>query len=560
MCGSENNVYKLANDVEGDLQRFCEVIGKYEKGELSAEEFTAFRGPRGVCEEKEDGKFMIRNRLPAGMVLAGQLRAMARVSKQYGAGWLHLSTRECIQIHSVPLKYLSAALNDLFKAGISGKDSTGNSPRNITACSNAGVCHNECFDVSPYVVGMTEFMLTPSLLRKLPRKYKIAFSGCDRDCGGATVNDLGFIATKKNGECGFRVYAGGGLGPKARVGDLLESFVPVSEIHLVAEAVKRVLDKYGERENRAKARLRHLVTTIGVEKFREYYRAELAAVKAEKLAVPDYSFSTGEAKNPLFANVKMDFSEGFDAWKNANIRCQKQQGLFTVEIPVRLGDIDADKVLNLADIIEKYGERLLRVTPRQNFQLRSVDESALPSLYKELASFNLADVTSKTIRDIISCVGNRTCRRGICFSRGLARDIIDKLSTRGPILGDDCNLSINISGCPSSCGRHEIADIGLVGMMRKIDSHSVPHYQLQLGGHLEADKTILAEDIEAIPAKNVPAFMCEFLAAFKASKEYPNFRTFLADGGRDLAQELAAKYQSSPKFEDSPEWYSDYVF
>jgi sulfite reductase beta subunit-like hemoprotein len=229
-----------------------------------------------------------------------------------------------------------------------------------------------------------------------------------------------------------------------------------------------------------------------------------------------------------------------------------------VEIPVPLGDISADKVIALANIIEKYGEAMLRVTPRQNFQLRGICEKELPSLYAELMPIGFADTSPGVYRDIVSCIGNRTCRRGVCFSRGLARAIIEKLLAEGPAIGHECNLSIHISGCPSSCGKHEIADIGFVGMMRKIDSHSVPHYQLQLGGSLEAGKTVLAEEITAMPVKNIPAFLCEYLAAFKTSSRYPDFKAFLADGGKELAEKLAAKYQSGPKYDESPEWYNDF--
>jgi sulfite reductase beta subunit-like hemoprotein len=175
-----------------------------------------------------------------------------------------------------------------------------------------------------------------------------------------------------------------------------------------------------------------------------------------------------------------------------------------------------------------------------------------------LNRLELADTTTSSYRDIVSCIGNQTCRRGVCFSRGLAGAVMDTLIARGPKLDDEVKLTINISGCPSSCGRHQIADIGFTGVMRKIDSHAVPHYVLHLGGHLEVGKTRLGKEVGAIPARNIPSFLVEYLQAFKDSKQYPDFTLFLAAEGEKIAESLTEKYRAVPSYEESPAWYNDF--
>jgi sulfite reductase beta subunit-like hemoprotein len=548
-------VYRLSDELAGDLKQFGDVIAQYVDGRIDADEFNAFRGPRGVVGEKEAGYFMIRNRLPAGMVLPHQLRKIAEVSKKFGDGLPHLTTRQCIQVHHIPLQKLSAAMAELLQAGLSAKDSSGNALRNITACPNAGVCANECFDVTPYAVGLTEFLLTPDLIRKLPRKYKIAVSGCSRDCGGAMVADLGLIARKQNVKNGFSVYVGGGMGAGQRVGSLLEDFVPTSEIHLTAEAIKRVLDKHGDRQNKRKARIRHLVERLGMDAFHALYKEELTAVKNEKLIPPIYSASASPEQVKTDAQSRNP--EGFDLWMRRNTQAQKQAGYVAVEIPVKLGDIPAETMIALADVVENFGEKMLRVTPRQNFQLRWVPDDQLASLYQKIRELDLTDTTPSPYRDVISCIGTSTCTRGICFSRGLARAISDHLTADGPELSDLVKFDINISGCSNSCGRHPIADIGLTGVAKKNDGRSVPHYILQLGGHLEEGKTRFAEGKISIPAKAIPAFMKEFMDAFKQSQAYPDFKAFLAADGVKIAESLTEKFTAVPSYDDDPSYYRD---
>ena len=274
------DTYRLTDTLAEDFDKLRTMVAQFKAGELSGPHFKAFRVPLGVYEQREDNLFMLRVRLPGGGILPHQMRALAAVSRQYGNGLLHVTTRQDIQVHEVPLDNMHPALVQMARDGLSTKGGGGNTVRNITACPDAGVCAGEAFDVSPYAVALTEFLLPDPLCYQLPRKYKIAFSGCSSDCAGATVNDVGCIAKLRDGEPGFTVYVAGGLGAKSRTADLLHEFVPVDEIHLVAEAVKRVFDKNGDRKNRNKARLRFVLDRIGVERFRKLYDEEHAALNA----------------------------------------------------------------------------------------------------------------------------------------------------------------------------------------------------------------------------------------------------------------------------------------
>lgn len=279
--------YHLPDSLVEDLEKLREMTVQFQAGTVSAAYFQAFRVPMGVYEQRESGTFMLRVRLPAGGMLPHQMRGLAEVAKKDGNGILHVTTRQDIQVHRVPLDAIHPALVALYDVGLSTKGGGGNTVRNITACYDSGVCKKEVFDVAPYAVALTEFLLSDRLSYELPRKYKIAFSGCNRDCAGATTNDLGFIAKRHGNVSGFTVYVGGGMGAYNRVADLLEDFVPASQFYLLAEAVKRVFDKYGNRKNKHKARLRFLIEQMGFEAFQRLYRGELTKLQAGSPSCPD---------------------------------------------------------------------------------------------------------------------------------------------------------------------------------------------------------------------------------------------------------------------------------
>ena len=550
------SVFHLPPQCADDAEQFRRHIERYRSGAVSDAELRAYRVPLGVYEQRENGTYMLRVRLPGGMLLPHQLRAMAEASRRFGTGVLHVTTRQDVQIHRVALDDVPGAFDVLHSAGLSTRGGGGNTVRNITACAAAGVCPDERFDVSAFPAALTEFLLPDPLSYQLPRKYKIAFSGCPKDCAAATVNDVGFIAARHNGTDGFAVYVAGGLGARSRVADLLEPFVPADRAHVVAEAVKRVFDKHGNRKNRHEARLRFLAEKIGIEKLRGLYRAEVEAVSASGAALP--------AVEPLPAPTEPGSGSTtagrptFPAWRRRNVVAQKQPGFHQVFLPLWLGDIAADRLEALAGVVERFGEGALRSHQAQNLVLRWVPETRLSELHAQLDDPGLAAAEPPVLRGLIACTGAATCRLGIGLSRGLARAIREELEQTGWDLDALGDLRIHISGCPNSCGNHRIADIGLFGAARRVRGRLVPYYVVQLGGVVAEGSTALAEGNRAVPARNVPPLIVALLDAYRRQRDDGSFTQFARTHGHRLLEQLAERFAPVPDYEVASEFYFDW--
>lgn len=557
-------VLNLPESSQEDLARLEDAVAQINAGQLSPAAFRSLRVPQGVYEERRDGNFMLRVRLAAGCVLPEQMRTLAQVARTYGSETLHMTTRQDIQVHGVPLAGIHPALVELAAAGLSTKGGGGNTVRNIGVCAEAGVCPMEAFDVRPWVVALTERLLADPLSLPLPRKYKIAFSGCSQDCAAATVHDLGFVARERDGRPGFAVYAGGGMGSKSRVADLLEEFVPAEEAALVAEAVKRVFDRRGNRRNRHRARLRFLVEQLGVEEFQRLYRDETQALRAAglpPLSTRDLPRSarkiTSGAENGGAA-APSDQPVAPDGWRTHNTSAQLQAGHVVVHLPLALGDISAGALAGLARVVEEYTDGLARATQWQNLALHWVRDKDLPKVHVELETLGLAEPLPPALRHTVSCTGAATCRLGMCLSRGLTTAFVSQVDSSGLDMAALGDLNIHVSGCPNSCSRHPIGQIGLQGGARRIEGRLAPYYTVQLGGWVREGETRLAEGREAVPARAIPAFLTDLLAAYRDSGNAPDFAGFLADGGRTRAAELARRHGTVPRFEEDPSFYYDW--
>jgi len=550
-------IFRVSDRIQAELDEFENVIARFKTGAINEGQFRIIRVPAGVYEQRENGTYMLRVRFPAGGATAAHLRRLGEVAAKFGNGLVHTTTRQEFQIHRVLLDDIIPAVRWLAEAGLSTKGGGGNTVRNITACVDSGVCRDEIFDVTPYAVATSERLLADPLSLQLPRKYKIAFAACDKDCSGATVHDVGFIARKQNGVEGFAVYVAGGMGGKSRLASLLHEFIPATETFVVAEAIKRVFDKNGDRKNKHLARLRFLVEKIGLEKFRELYEAEVAALRAvnpaplELRPLPQLATATanGEIKNA---------SAEFKQWFAHNVAPQKQPGFFQVQIPLTLGDIPATKTAALADILAAHGDNILWATQSQNAGLRWVTAAELPVVHQKLAALGLAEPEAPVLRNLVACAGASTCRLGICLSRGLAKAVRGELSTSTLDLDSIGDFSIHISGCPNSCGRHPIGNIGFSGAARRVGENLVPFYAVQLGGRLAEGKSRFGTNIGAVPAKNAPAFVRDLLAAWKQSPDAPDFHRFVDNDGKKIAGEILARHQEVPSIASRKEFYYDW--
>jgi sulfite reductase (ferredoxin) len=505
--------YRAPSSLPEDLDKLRQMSEAFQAGAIDAARFQAFRVPQGVYEQREAGTYMLRARLVAGVLTPEQMRVAAGVAARYGNGQLHLTSRQDLQVHGVGVANIHAAVVELTRAGLATKGGGGNTVRNIAACYLAGACPEEVFDVAPYVARQTETLLEDGASFQLPRKYKIAYSGCGKDCAGATVNDLGFVSKIREERRGFSVWVGGGMGSNSRVGKLLEEFVPAEDALRVAEAVKRVFDQKGNRRDRHRARIRYLVEELGFEEFARLYREELAKLPAAEAWQPEATASEG----------------------------------VTVELSPELGVMDAGQMEKLAAVVERYGEGFVHATNWQTVTLRGVAAGAVARLKEEVGALGIAVDEPLTLRHLMSCAGASTCRLGIGLSRGLAGAIREELKGSG--LGLDAGATVHISGCPNSCGRHGVASIGLQGAARRAHGRLVPFYVAQLGGHVEEGKTVLATGNLAMPARKVPGFVAALLKEFEASAEAPDFQAYLAAGGRETAARLAQERAGVPEDE-----------
>jgi len=547
-------MFKLPPELVRSIGDYKRSLEEFTEGKTGPDRFKGIRVPWGIYSQRGGRIFMTRVRIPAGLISPAQLKALAECSLRYGNGVLHVTTRQDIQIHEVPIDKTGLIMDHLKGFDLSPRGGGGNTVRNITACPFSGICPKERFDVRGYAVGLTEFMLKDPNSYRLPRKYKIAFSACKEDCDLATMNDLGFIAQ----EDGFSVYAGGGMGAVSKTGELLEEYIPKRDVGYVAEAVKRVFFKHGERRNRHRARLRFLIERIGFDEFKRLFREELDRLKeTTHIALRKIEF-TYPPDDELEVKVAEDEGD-FGIFASYNLFPQKQKGHFAVGIRLPLGDIEAEKAVKLAEACEGLRYAELRTTRSQNIYVCNVRADELHTLYLKLRELNLALPFISTPLDPISCQGAATCNLGLCNSKALAARLIEELESDGidPDLLREMN--IRISGCPNSCGGHPIGAIGLHGLVRKVGLKPVPFYRVLLGGRVKEGGTRLAESVGIVPAKNVPSLLKEFL--HKAEEEiegYENVHEFLADGGRKLMEELIERYAYVPSYDEDRSFYMDW--
>ena len=551
--------YEIPVTLAGEINNLGKYIEAFVSNKISDTELKARRVPFGIYEQRTKGTFMMRVRCPAGIITPNQLLRVSELSKKFTPGILHISTRQEIQIHDVKLNDIVPILNELLLARLSTRGGGGNTVRNITASWDSGISKNEVFDVHPYAVALTTKMTAMQNSWLLPRKFKIAFSNNPNDTAFATVTDVGFIAAEKNGEQGFRVYVAGGLGRMSERGHLLHDFIPAGDFFSVAESVKRLFSIYGNRKNKHSARLRFLWKTLGREKFTEKYndiRTDLQKNEITSLPVIPIKNETVKQTEAVSGSV---LSSEFDFWKKYYVHEQKQPGEVSVKIPIQSGMISADKMILLAKHIEEYGENTIRFTLDQNITLRNIPETNLESLFAVIKKITSLAVKAPFFGNAVACAGASTCQLGICLSRGALNAVYDRLLSSDIAADTLAGIKLNISGCPNSCGQHQISDIGFFGKASRMGEHSYPAYSIVAGSRISGDKTVLAEKIDEISAHDLPAFLEDIFRAYeKSAADYNSFTDYIEAEGKDAIKKIAGSYRPIPDFAENKNYYFDW--
>jgi sulfite reductase beta subunit-like hemoprotein len=520
---------------EADIEEFVTTLEKYERGELTPDQWRAFRLLRGTYGQRqaEDAQ-MLRVKIPQGILTSDQLQALADVGERYSRGFGHITTRQNIQFHFVKLHDAEHAMHRLAESGITTREACGNSVRNITACPYAGVAADERFDVTPYAEALTRYLLRHPLSSTLPRKFKVAFEGCPTDHVVTGVNDLGFRAVLgPDGGRGFLVTAGGGTAIMTTAAGVLHEFLPASEILRAAEAVLRVFARLGDYEHKQRNRMKFMIKTLGWTRWREEYDRELTAGRLRGQVptleidppvsegkpewVKDSSPSAGDIASRVAAgrisgpgltpNILPVFQAGDEAyarWRVTNVLAQKQFGFVMAIASVPLGDLSSEQMRVLGELARAYGDGTIRVTPDQDLVFRWVNTCDLRQLYRRLAAAGLALAEAGTIADVTSCPGAETCRLAVTQSRGLGRMLEDHLRARPDLIAAADGARIKVSGCPNGCGLHHIATIGFQGSVRRLGSRAVPQYFVMVGGGPLPRGVSFGRLAAKVPARRMP--------------------------------------------------------
>jgi sulfite reductase (ferredoxin) len=527
---------------------------------------TLTKGPETVW----DAPGMVRIKIPFGAMTAEQIDTIAALSEEYSDGISHVTTRQDIQLHFVHIADTPDLMRRLAAVGITTREACGNSVRNVTACPRAGVCNDQSFDVSPYAQAMFLFLLGHPDVQDFGRKFKIALSGCkDHPCGLTGLHDLGLIAVRRvvdgKEQRGFEMVVGGGLGSVPHQAKLLGEFVPEDEILPTTQAVARVFARLGEKANRSRARIKFLVQKVGIDEFRRLVQEERKTLREDTRwtsYVKDAHAWQDKPHKPGRALPAGDHGAAFAAWRATNVLPQAQAGYVLATVTCPLGDLTADQMRALAGISRRYGGNNVRCTVDQNVVFRWLPEADLPEFFAELQELGLALPGANTITDVTACPGTDTCKLGISSSRGLAAELHERLfAIREQLPKEVHQLKIKASGCFNSCGQHHIADLGFLGVQRKVGQHRMPHFQIVLGGQMEQNASSYGLAIGAVPSKRVPEVVKRITDHYVAHKQAgETFQAFIKRVGkaqiRALFQDLMDEI---PSYEQEPDLYTDWA-
>jgi sulfite reductase (ferredoxin) len=499
-----------------DLER---KIALFKDGKIDDERFRSLRLARGVYGQRQEGVQMIRIKLPFGKVSSEQLERITKVSDEYSTGRLHITTRQDIQIHYVSLDRTPELWAQLAIDDITLREACGNTVRNITASELAGVDVDEPFDVSPYAHAMFQFFLRNPICQEMGRKFKMSFSSSDKDTALSYLHDLGFIPKIVNGERGFKVMLGGGLGSQPSHAELLSEFIPVNQIIPTTEGVLRIFDRFGERAKRLKARMKFLIKDIGRDEFLRLVDEEKKALSYQTVEIDTTDFDVAIPATLLeVPKVTIEDTAAFEAWKKSNVIAQKQSGYYAIGIKVLLGDFYTDKARALANLIKNYGANELRFSLRQNIVLRNIKEESLGFFYQELAKLDFVTLGYDTIGDITACPGTDTCNLGIASSTGIAEELERVLKLEFPQYKDNREITIKISGCMNACGQHNMSSIGFQGMSINAGKLVAPALQVLLGGGVLGNGSgRFSDKVIKIPSRRGPEALRLILNDFEAN-------------------------------------------
>jgi sulfite reductase beta subunit-like hemoprotein len=561
-----------------DADKFEGILAQYLAGEIEEDAFRIFRLNNGIYGQRQGGhNQMVRIKIPWGGLLPDQLDLMADIADRYSRGWGHITTRQNVQFHFVQLEKVPELMRLMGTVGLTSREACGDTVRNVQGCHLAGACPYEAIDITPWAEATYQHFVRNPIAQRLPRKFKINFSGCATDCGQAMFNDVGVIGASRtlddgSVERGFRVFVAGGLGANPHPALALEEFTSREDLMPTIEAVLRVFNNHGNRDNKLRARMKWLVDTMGWEEVQARVIKERRLLlgssswpggipdEVEKVGDAAAGVAEGAVPTPLGHGTPVRITRrtnGYASWDDTNVVRGSAKGTVSAIAYARLGDITSDQFRALAGIQRELGLEV-RLTNRQNVAFRGLSEEQLPALYERLEAIGMAQPGAELARDVVTCPGADTCNLAVTQSRGLGAAIGAKLEEEG--LAEVGGLRVNISGCTNSCGQHHTADIGFFGAERRAHGRSAPGYQMLLGGYVGDEQIHFGDKALRLPARSAPEATARVVRRFAAERQAgESFRAWIdrAGGAKTIAAQLKDLDQF-PTPEEGPEFFVDY--
>ncbi len=540
--------------LESEFDDFDTEAARFMRGDVAEDAFIGFRLKQGVYGQRQPDVQMIRVKLPFGGVTPEQMEAFASVAERYtpmNKG--HITTRQNIQFHHVPLPDAAKAIREISESGLSSREACGNTVRNVTGDPWAGVSADEPFDPTPYAAAYARYFVRHPVAQLMPRKVKTAFTASDADRAITGIHDVGFIPRIVDGARGFEIVVGGGTSIMPRIAPSLYEFVGADdgEFLKVTEACLRIFDRQSWlRANRARARIKVLVDKIGIDAFREMVETEL---EGDWVGERDFAaelqrglFAHDEAEHApelatSYGSPNGDQSE-YDAFREHNVAPQRQDGFSTVEVKVTRGDLSPEQFRGLATIMRDYTGGYARTTVQQNFVLRWVRNQAVYDVWQRLAELGLSDSGVRTVTDVVSCPGTDSCKLGITSSMGLSEAIQERIEAMKITDPLSKQIHVKMSGCPNGCGQHHIGAIGFYGASIKVGDRQMPAYIAHLGGRYEDGELAFGTRLKSrLPAKRVPDAVERWIRFYEENRNAEETFNGFVDriGSADFEEQVA---------------------
>ena len=560
-----------------EADNFAHTVKLYRQGKIDHDSFRRFRLQHGAYGTRmTDDYAMVRIKIPAGQIYPHQLEKIAELSEMYSIGSAHVSTRENVQLHWVVLEDVSEIMHGLADVGLTSREACGNTVRNVMCSPLSGVCNDEEFDATPYAIATARFLLRNPLNQALPRKFKFNFSCCEKH-GMTRIVDVGLIPQVREldgkKERGFKIFLGGGLGNKSFVGHQLEDFTPEEDILYTSIAVLQIFDRMGDRKNMARNRMRYLVDEMGWDKFKNLILKQRAVVRTTQSVIIKLNINQkpNEIKRPISVSTENgSIPDGYARWLKTTTYKQKQEEYRAVFVTLESGDITANQLRAMAEITKDFSaEGFARNGFSQDIILRYVHESDLPKLYSRLLESGLANSGSLTMASPVGCSGTTSCNLALTNSHRLAKEIQRKFLELKLDEDDDLrDATIKISGCPNSCGQHEIATIGFFGGGARVGNDMYPNYSMSLGGRFD-DKSMLGVTCMRVPVKRTIPVILKIIELYKKNKQSDDTLSRWIDRivhGNESSEiksvedmkKILSPLVIPPSKDDDPDFYADY--